>query len=77
MGVKSFGRLLFIEFSHFKILLNSLNWMNFSGMYVEYNEVLLINDWSVILLCLPCNIFHEYMCRFLLFTEFLVFCYEI
>ena len=43
----------------------------------------LINDWSMILLCLPCIIFHEYMCRFLLFTEFWCFttrfssCYEI
>ena len=48
----------------------------------------LINDWSAILLCLPCIIFHEYMrifpvCGFLLFTEFWCFatrfsgCYEI
>ena len=43
----------------------------------------LINDWSVILLCLPCIIFHEYMCGFLLFMEFWCFamrfsgCYEI
>ena len=33
----------------------------------------LINDWSAILLCLPCIIFHEYMCGFLLFTEFWCF----
>ena len=43
----------------------------------------LINDWSAILLCLLCIIFHEYMCGFLLFTEFWCFatrfsgCYEI
>ena len=43
----------------------------------------LINDWSAILLCLPCIIFHEYMCGFLLFTEFWCFttrfssCYKI
>ena len=45
--------------------------------------VILINDWSAILLCLPCIIFHEYMCGFLLFTEFWCFamrfsgCYKI
>ena len=43
----------------------------------------LINDWSAILLCLSCIIFHEYMCGFLLFTEFWCLamrfsgCYEI
>ena len=43
----------------------------------------LINDSSAILLCLPCIIFHEYMCGFLLFTEFWCFatrfsgCYKI
>ena len=47
------------------------------------HERKLINDWSAILLCLPCIIFHEYMCGFLLFTEFWCFatrfsgCYEI
>ena len=45
--------------------------------------ILLINDWSAILLCLLCIIFHEYMCGFLLFTEFWCFamrfsgCYKI
>ena len=33
----------------------------------------LINDWNVILLHSPCIIFHEYMCGFLLFTEFWCF----
>ena len=47
----------------------------------------LINDWSAILLCLPCIIFHEYMCGFCCLRNFgvlhLVFatrfsgCYEI
>ena len=35
----------------------------------------LINDWSAILLCLPCIIFQEYMCGFLLFTEFWCFAF--
>ena len=38
-------------------------------------QLLLINDWSAILLCLPCIIFHEYMCGFLLFTEFWCFAF--
>ena len=38
-------------------------------------SLLLINDWSAILLCLPCIIFHEYMCGFLLFTEFWCFAF--
>ena len=50
---------------------------------VDASLLSLINDWSAILLCLPCIIFHEYMCGFLLFTEFWCFamrfsgCYEI
>ena len=49
----------------------------------ENDQHKLINDWSAILLCLPCIIFHEYMCGFFLFTEFWCFatrfsgCYKI
>ena len=50
---------------------------------MKEHEELLINDWSAILLRLLCIIFHEYMCGFLLITEFWCFatrfsgCYEI
>ena len=40
---------------------------------VKVNDFNFNNDWSAILLCVPCIIFHEYMYGFLLFTEFWCF----
>ena len=52
-----------------------LSFYLWSLIYVSELSKELINDWSAILLCLPCIIFifHEYMCGFLLFTEFWCF----
>ena len=61
-----------------------INWLDCTSLTLNnLDYFFLINDWSAILLCLPCVIFHEYMCGFLLFTEFWCFtmrfsgCYEI
>ena len=70
----------------YEILIHSITHTETTQHYAEPKFTIhqqLINDWSAILLCLLCIIFHEYMCRFLLFTEFWCFatrfsgCYEI
>ena len=59
-----------------KVLQLSIVYWNLNNLFLwTIPYIGLINDWSAILLCLPCILFHEYMCGFFLFTEFWCFAF--
>ena len=48
----------------FRAIMNAKKLLHSKKKRKDIKKIFLINDWSAILLCLPCIIFHEYMCGF-------------